>query len=226
MNRAKNRKYHYIYKITRFDGMYYIGMHSTDNLDDGYFGSGQRLWKSIHKHGKDKHSKEILEFLPSREELAQREKELVCKELLEDVLCMNMTLGGTGGWANNPNSLKALLDPAVKKKAAERGNATLRERRKIPEYAERYSRNMSEALKGKQPWLGRNHSDETKAKLKVSMKGLQDGEKNSSFGTCWVIRDEKPIKIKKEKLDEYLNEGYHRGRIAPVTNANWHSYHV
>lgn len=28
-------------------------MHSTDNLDDGYVGSGKRLWNSIKKHGKE-----------------------------------------------------------------------------------------------------------------------------------------------------------------------------
>lgn len=41
MKRAIFRKYHYIYKITRNqDGKFYVGMHSTDDLDDGYFGSG------------------------------------------------------------------------------------------------------------------------------------------------------------------------------------------
>lgn len=38
-NRSDRRKHHYIYKITRDDGFYYIGMHSTDDLDDGYFGT-------------------------------------------------------------------------------------------------------------------------------------------------------------------------------------------
>lgn len=98
MNQASRRKYHYIYKITRTDGSgkYYIGMHSTDDLDDGYFGSGQKLWKSIRKHGKEKHVKEILEYLPSREALKLREKEIVTEELLGDKLCMNLALGGCG----------------------------------------------------------------------------------------------------------------------------------
>jgi hypothetical protein len=85
-NRAEERKFHYIYKITRTDGSgkYYIGMHSTDDLDDGYFGSGRLIARSVRKHGKDKHEKEILEFLPSRKELKAREKKLVNEEILDD----------------------------------------------------------------------------------------------------------------------------------------------
>ena len=93
--RADQRKFHYIYKITREDGKYYIGMHSTDHLDDGYFGSGERLWHSIKKHGKDKHTKQIVEFLPTRKELSAREKELVNIDTLKDVRCLNLALGGS-----------------------------------------------------------------------------------------------------------------------------------
>lgn len=47
--RANQRKFHFIYKITRNDdsGRFYIGLHSTDNLNDGYFGSGQVLWIAV-----------------------------------------------------------------------------------------------------------------------------------------------------------------------------------
>ncbi len=96
--RADQRKFHYIYKITRDDGPYYIGMHSTDDLDDGYFGSGKKITRSIKKHGLEKHKKEILEFLPSREALRDREKQLVTEETVSDPLCMNIALSGGHGW--------------------------------------------------------------------------------------------------------------------------------
>ena len=44
---------HYIYKTTcNITNKYYIGMHSTSNLEDGYLGSGKRLRYSIRKYGK------------------------------------------------------------------------------------------------------------------------------------------------------------------------------
>lgn len=95
--RASRRKYHIIYKTTCLaTSKWYIGMHSTDDLDDGYMGSGQQLRRSIKKHGKGQHKTEVLEFLPDRKTLGEREAELVTRKLMEDKLCMNLTCGGTG----------------------------------------------------------------------------------------------------------------------------------
>ena len=74
---VRNRKYHYIYKTTNIiNNKFYIGMHSTDNLNDGYLGSGKRLWFSIKYHGKENHKIEILEFCENREKLKLREKDI------------------------------------------------------------------------------------------------------------------------------------------------------
>lgn len=98
MKRAQSRKFHYIYRTTcSISGKFYIGMHSTDDIDDGYVGSGKVLWYSIKKHGKENHKTEILEFLPTRDQLKTREHQIINEDLLDDPLCMNLVLGGEGG---------------------------------------------------------------------------------------------------------------------------------
>ncbi len=71
----KHYQYHYIYKTTNIlNDKFYIGMHSTNDLNDGYQGSGKRLRYSINKHGRKAHTTEILEFLPDRESLRKKRK--------------------------------------------------------------------------------------------------------------------------------------------------------
>ena len=96
IQRAQRRKYHIIYKTTCVEtDKWYIGMHSTDDLNDGYKGSGMLLSRSIKKYGKDSHICEILEFCVDRETLATREREIIT-EVKSDPLCMNIAHGGIG----------------------------------------------------------------------------------------------------------------------------------
>ena len=107
----KERKYHYIYKITCLkNNRYYIGMHSTDNLEDGYFGGGKRIKNSVKKHGKDAHRKEILEFFENRESLRQREIQIINEDLLNDPLCMNLQPGGGGGFISEDHRNKWIMN--------------------------------------------------------------------------------------------------------------------
>lgn len=42
--------YYWIYKITNLlNGKMYIGQHTTDNLDDGYMGSGIHIERAVKK---------------------------------------------------------------------------------------------------------------------------------------------------------------------------------
>jgi hypothetical protein len=92
----KRHKYHYVYKITRpsIDCAFYFGIHSTDDLNDGYLGSGNRIRRSVSKHGVEKHVKEIIQQCSSRQHAIEVEKSLVTSEILNDRNCLNLVEGG------------------------------------------------------------------------------------------------------------------------------------
>jgi hypothetical protein len=205
---------HILYKTTNLlNDRYYIGMHSTDNLEDGYLGSGKRLKAELVKYGRENFKREILELLPSRTELEKREAEIVTESLRDDPLCLNLKNGGEGGWilGIGVNIKDQIVDSVSRSRA---GRKTWQARMNDPGYAERYLEKISESSKGLQRFLGKQHSEETKAKMR---KSKNVGAANSQFGSCWVTDGVKPIKIRKENLNEYLVKGYSKGRKRPVS---------
>lgn len=89
------KKYYYFYKITNnINGHYYYGVHSTNNLDDGYLGSGTYLWRAYNKYGIENFSKEILKYFDTVEEMFKYEQEIVNEELVNDKNCYNVITGG------------------------------------------------------------------------------------------------------------------------------------
>ena len=211
----KQKKYHFIYKTSNLlNGKFYVGMHSTDNLEDGYVGSGKRLGYSIRKYGFENHKFEILEFLPSREELKKREAEVVNEELLSDPLCMNLKFGGEGGWDHLRGQNRSKEHQS---KASVNGWKT---KQNDLEFMEKFSTLHSTKMKechenGKitpPSWIGKKHSEETLVKMRESHKGLQDGEKNSQFGTSWITNGIVVKKVKNDELQSWLKSGWSKGR--------------
>ncbi len=212
MKQAVRRKYHYIYKITRIDtGRFYIGMHSTDDLDDGYFGSGKIITASIKKHGKDKHTKEILEQLPSREALKLRERELVNSFLIQNSLCMNLKVGGEGGWdhlnqgsdehrqrCSRAGKIGCRHDALIKWSKSEEGRKKSGAAfKKLHADGKMKYNNME----------GKSHSQQTKDKMSLSHSGM----KNARFGQMWIYNDELRISKTIEK-GSTIPENWKKGR--------------
>ena len=94
-------KYHYVYKTSHLNGRYYIGRHSTDNLDDNYLGSG--VWVSGIKD-KSSLTKEILSVVESSKLLKELEEKLIL-ENINNPLCMNRGLG-SNGWTSEEAKLE------------------------------------------------------------------------------------------------------------------------
>lgn len=209
MERASRRKYHYIYKTTcTITNKFYIGMHSTDNLEDGYIGSGKRLWYSINKHGKDNHVCEILEFLPDRKTLKEREKQIVNAELINEELCMNLQLGGGGGFISNENqrcrslaggrafSTKIKSDPILYKEFVDTQRI-------------KFKKLHSEGKMKYDNFTGKTHSEETKTKIGEANSAKQKGSNNSQYGKCWITNETESKKINK---GDTIPEGWRLGR--------------
>lgn len=87
-----------IYQIrNKINGKIYIGKHQTENIDDGYFGSGVALRKAIQKHGKENFVKEILFVFDSEDEMNAKERELITEEFVSRKDTYNLGVGGEGG---------------------------------------------------------------------------------------------------------------------------------
>jgi hypothetical protein len=216
----KQKTIHYLYKTTcLITGRYYIGMHSTNNLEDGYMGSGKRLRYSLRKHGIDNHKKEILKFFESRELLIEAEKKAITPDMITDNNCMNIMSGGTGGF----------VSVEAQRKRAICANKIHNEKLKNDaEYRKNWLKKMSEGLKkahknGKLVCKlgGLNKGipvkKEVKQKISNSLKGKGVGKTNSQYGTCWITKDNTDKKIKNEELDLFIQDGWIKGKSTKIS---------
>lgn len=210
----KKYKFHYIYKTTNLlNNKYYYGMHSTDNLEDGYKGSGKVLKASIKKYGIENFQFEILEYLSDRKALKEREKEVVNQEEIDNKLCMNLQLGGGGGFISAEHAYK--FHAAGGRKVRQMFSAIHRQKfKEDPEYkakciAKRQATKACRTYKKREY----SHSEESKKKISINSSVSQKGERNSQFGTCWVNINGVNKKIKKESLDSYLELGFFKGKV-------------
>lgn len=79
-----DQMYHYVYKTTNLkNGKFYVGKHSTKNLNDGYLGSGTELLNAINKHGKANFKTEVLYFCETEEEARKLESAIVTREFCD-----------------------------------------------------------------------------------------------------------------------------------------------
>ena len=211
----RNHKYHFIYKTTcLITGRYYIGMHSTSNLNDGYLGSGRRLWLSINKHGKANHTIEMIEFLPDRKSLAIRERELVNETLLLDCNCMNLQLGGGGGFISIEHQLKCSAAGGLSNNPTK---SRLASERMTKYHTDAKAAGTHLNWQKTYDWTGKSHNVETKSKIGLANSISQLGENNSQFGTKWVYHPTiGAIKVSKSAVESYLTIGYVLGRKSPT----------
>ena len=212
MYMEKVNKFYVVYKTTNLkNGKFYIGVHETFNLDDGYLGSGKVLKNSVYYHGKENFKKEILHFCEDRDSMFQKEKEIVTEELINETKCMNLCVGGLGGSGGiqSEEHHKKMLEGSAKYN---------KEKWKDPVYRKHISDVQREQMKERHrngvysrydSFRGKTHTEESKEKISKSLKGNGVGDKNSQFGTMWITNGQLNKKIKKS---ETIPLGWSKGR--------------
>ena len=189
----------FVYKtINLVNNKYYIGVHKTAHLNDGYLGSGDALLRAIAKYGRKNFRREIIKFCSCSEETYKIETELV-DAALQDPLCYNISRGGSGSFDFvNKNGLNGCLLGGIKCQQFFRDNP---DRHKRSINARIASNKARTGVWKRSPEANRKHS------IAVS------GEKNPQFGTKWLRKDGREIKVERDQLDSLLNTGWELGRI-------------
>lgn len=196
-----------IYKITNLiNNKIYAGCHKTNNLDDGYMGSGVYLKRAQEKYGLENFTKEILEVYDNPEDMFNSESILVNEEFVSRKDTYNLREGGEGGWDHIHKSGKHKdYCSSGGKNGSVITNNLVEEKRKNTEYDKQFRLRQGERFKGQ------NHSDTAKKKIGEANSVHQKGEGNSQFGTMWIHN----INLKQSKRipkTEEIPEGWLKGR--------------
>lgn len=94
--------YYFLYVITnKITNKIYVGVHATDNLDDGYLGSGIHIQRAIKKYGSENFERTILQFFDNEVDMFKAEESTVTTEFVKEDTNYNIAPGGRGGNTGN-----------------------------------------------------------------------------------------------------------------------------
>ena len=222
--------FYIVYKITNMvNGKIYIGVHKTNDLNDNYMGSGKLLKRAQKKYGIENFEREYLYVFDNAEDMFKMESEIVNEEFIARKDTYNLKLGGFGGWDHvntheNAKKWRAAGSKAGTAANLKRFNEDEDYRNAVCDHLMRISKlNSKMGLKlareklrriyestGMWPFSNKTHSEETKAKMSEKAK-LKTGDKNSQFGTMWIMNPESG-ESKKIKKDTIIPDGWIKGR--------------
>lgn len=214
--------FYIVYKTTNLvNNKIYVGVHKTNDIDDGYLGSGKVLRLAIEKYGKENFVREILASFDNPEDMMKMEANVVNEDFLKRSDVYNVMQGGKGGFDYiNENRLNVYpTHSEVNRRKGKAFSRFMKEKWLDPEFKEKRKEAISSGLKthfvnNSGNFKNKLHTDEAKAKIGKANSALQSGEKNSQYGTMWIHLPTEKIskKIRSNELEYYLSIGWIRGR--------------
>lgn len=200
--------FYILYKTTNLvNDKTYIGIHKTNNLDDGYLGSGFALLEAVDKYGKEKFKREVLEFCNSYEELLELEKLYVDSDWVRDKSNYNLKTGGQSSGIlsdESKNKISETLKEGYRSgriKIIPHVNIQTDEKNKrISDTLKERYRNQEHNRKGKEPWNKNKPGSQVGWNKGLKLEPMTEEEK------------EKRSKTLKER---YRNQEHHSKGVEP-----------
>lgn len=227
------KTYHIVYKTTNLiNGKIYIGKQSTNDLDDGYLGSGKLLKQAIKKYGKHNFEREIISLFENEKEAYILEQKLVDLDFIKRDDTYNLKCGGEGGKNGyiTPDDVRLKIGNANKgkKRTPEQIEQIKISSLKRPPESDETKRKRIESMTGKKYPNRVPQTEETKKLRANANKG-----KKRTPEQCKAISEGKKRRYKIDKengKDNYetrlkIGEG-NRGKIVSeetkkkISNAN------
>jgi group I intron endonuclease len=153
---------HFVYLTTNLiNGKKYIGDHSTNNLNDGYLGSGLILREAFRKYGKQNFSRKILEFFDTREQAHCQEEKYI--KIYDTISPNGYNLSPTGGTKHG-----GFLSEETKKKISKNSARYNKGKKLSKSHRQKISKNHTDTSGEKNGMFGVSHSKEAKEKNRIA----------------------------------------------------------
>jgi hypothetical protein len=218
----------------------YIGAHSTNDLDDEYYGSGKHIRRSIKKYGLTNFKKEIMHIFDNAEEMYKTEAIYVNEEFILNTNTYNMKVGGMGGWDHinakkmTDETKKKISDSMKSREFTEEHKEKLRgpkteehranmRKPKSEAHLEKMRRPCSETTKKKISIAntGKILSEEQRKNLSDALKGkkasIKTREKMSTSHKGKIVSAETKDRLSGKNNGNYgticITDGYNNSRI-------------
>lgn len=206
--------YFIVYETTNLvNGRKYIGCHKTNDIDDGYLGSGTLIKRAIKKHGEHNFSRKDLFIFDNEQEMFDKEKELITQEILDDTNYYNVNSGGNGGFSHIHRDMDK-----YREMFSRRSDDWEHWSKKDPErHSKVMSKNATKAAKTIRQRMGEEAYREMMRNYSLQQKGVSKKGARGAKGSKWITNG-----VNKKRVPKYyvLENGWWYGlpeSLKPVT---------
>ena len=208
----QKKKYNYVYVTTNIkNGKRYVGDHSTNNLNDGYLGSGRYFGNAVKKYGKKIFKRIILEQFETKQEAFDAQEKWINE--FNTIRPHGYNLSPKGGLnvkgCHSAETLQKISDHHSHYWSGKKQSQELIDKRAKSNTGKKRTQKTKD--KTRNSLLGIKHTEERKKNISNSLKGNSSLAKN--FGDTSREKNGMYKKISNDELIQIIE--LHQSGLSP-----------